>query len=78
MVRCSVDKHSATRVEADLLRNQWVELKIVMNLDINSCDFYYGDVLLGTRECSSSDGVDIWPNDDVDVVYYDDFRFESP
>ena len=76
MVRCSVDKHSATRVEADLLRDQWVELKIVMNLDINSCDFYYGDVLLGTRECFSSQSANMWPNDDVDVVYYDDFRFE--
>ena len=63
-------------VEADLLRDQWVELKIVINLDINTCDFYYGDILLGTRECTNSSGVDIWPDADVDVIYYDDFRFE--
>ena len=24
----------------------------------------------------SSQGVDIWPNDDVAVIYYDDFSFE--
>ena len=66
---------AATRVEADLLRDQWVELKIAINLDVKTCDFYYGDVLLGSRECTSSSGVDIWPNGDVDVIYYDDFSF---
>ena len=70
------DLDAATRVEADLVRDQWVELKIAIYLDIQTCDFYYGDVLLGSRECTSSDGVDIWPTGDVDVIYYDDFRFE--
>jgi hypothetical protein len=68
---------AGTRVEADLLRDQWVKLEIVMYFDLNSCYFYYGDVLLGTRDCPSSQGVDIWPNDDIDAVYYDDFRFEA-
>ncbi len=71
------DLDSATRVEADLLRDQWVELKIAMYLDINTCDFYYGDVLLGTRECTDSSGVDIWPSDEIVAIYYDDFRFEA-
>ena len=66
-----------TRVEADILRDQWVELEAVMDFDNNICSFYYGDVLLGTRECPSSQGVDIWPNDDIDTIYYDDFRFEA-
>ncbi len=49
-----------------------------MNFDGNACDFYYGDTLLGSLECPSAMGFDIWPDDDVDVLYYDDFRFESP
>jgi len=65
------------RTEAPLIRDEWVQLKIVMNFDTNACDFYYGDELLGTLECPSAQGFDIWPDDDVDVIYYDDFRFES-
>jgi len=68
---------SGSRTETPLIRDQWVELRIVMNFDANTCDFYYGDVLLGSRECPSAQGFDIWPDDDVDVIYYDDFRFES-
>jgi len=81
VINCDTEKvyvnnlDAATRVEADLLRDQWVELKIAIDLDINACDFYYGDVLLGTRECTESNGVDIWPDGNVDVVYYDDFSF---
>ena len=48
-----------------------------MNFDANACDFYYGDVLLGSLECPSAMGFDIWSDADVDVLYYDDFRFES-
>ena len=70
------DLDAATRVEADLLRDQWAELKIVMDFYANGCDFYYNDVLLGSRECTSWDGVDIWPTGELDVIYYDDFRFE--
>ena len=69
---------AGTRTEAPLLRDQWVLLRIVMNFDGNACDFYYGDTLLGSLECPSAMGFDIWPDDDVDVLYYDDFRFESP
>ncbi|NQV31293.1 MAG: discoidin domain-containing protein, partial [Phycisphaeraceae bacterium] len=68
---------AGTRTEAPLLRDQWVQLRIVMNFDANACDFYYGDTLLGSLECPSAMGFDIWPNDDVDVLYYDDFSFES-
>ena len=65
-----------TRVEEDLVRDQWVELKTEMDFDNNVCSFYYGDVLLGTRECPSSQGVDMWPGDGIAAVYYDDFRFD--
>jgi hypothetical protein len=68
---------AATRTEAPLVRDDWVELKIVMNFDADTCDFYYGDVLLGTLACPSAMGFDIWPDDNVDVLYYDDFKFES-
>ena len=71
------DLDAATRVETPLLRDQWVQIRIVMNFGGNACDFFYGDVLLGSLECPSAGGYDIWPNDDVDVVYYDDFRFQS-
>jgi len=72
------DLDSGSRTETPLIRDQWVELRIVMNFDNNTCDFYYGNVALGTLPCPSAQGFDIWPDDDVDVLYYDDFRFESP
>jgi hypothetical protein len=81
VVNCDTEKvyvndlDAATRVEADLLRDQWVEMKIAIDLDVGTCDFYYGEVLLGSRECAESNGVDIWPDGNVDVVYYDDFSF---
>ncbi len=68
---------AGTRTETSLPRDQWVQIRIVMNFGGNACDFFYGDVLLGSLECPSAGGFDIWPNDDVDVVYYDDFRFQS-
>jgi hypothetical protein len=80
VVNCGTEKvyvndlDAATRVEADLIRDQWVEMKFAIDLDLNTCDFYYGDVLLGSRECTESSGVDIWPDGNVDVVYYDDFK----
>ncbi|NQV34547.1 MAG: discoidin domain-containing protein [Phycisphaeraceae bacterium] len=73
-----VNELDAGRTEAPLLRDQWVELRIVMNFDADTCEFYYGDTLLGTLECPSAMGFDVWPDDNVDVIYYDDFRFESP
>jgi len=72
-----VDELTAGRTEASLLRDQWVQLRVVMNFDANTCDFYYGDVLLGTLACPRVMGFDIWPDENVDVIYYDDFRFES-
>lgn len=68
---------AGSRTQAPLLRDQWVALKIVMNFDANACDFYYGDTLLGSLECPSAMGFDIWPDDDVDVIYYDDFSFQA-
>ncbi|MCP4454961.1 MAG: hypothetical protein GY809_26170, partial [Planctomycetes bacterium] len=56
----------------------WIQLRLVLNFDADTCDFYYGDVHLGTSECPSIQAFDIYPDGDVDVVYYDDFRFESP
>ena len=71
------DLDPGSRTDATLIRNQWVQLRLVMNFDADTCDFYYGDVHLGTTECPSIQAFDIYPNDDVDVVYFDDFRFES-
>jgi len=68
---------AATRTEATLIRDEWVELKVVMDFDGDACDFYYGDVLLGTLACPSAQGFDIWPDDDVDVIYYDDLLVTS-
>jgi len=68
---------AGSRTETPLIRDQWVELRIVMNFDSDACEFYYGDVLLGTLACPSAQGFDIWPDENVDVIYYDDFRFQS-
>ena len=68
---------AGVRTETPLLRDQWVELRMVLNFDADACDFYYGDVLLGTLACPSAGGFDLWPDDDVDILYIDDFRFES-
>jgi len=72
-----VDDLTGGRTEAPLLRDQWVQLRVVMNFDANACDFYYSDTLLGTLECPSVMGFDIWPDDDVDILYYDDFSFQA-
>ncbi len=48
-----------------------------MDSDGNTCEFYYGNVLLGALACPSAQGFDIWPDDNVDVVYYDDFKVVS-
>ncbi|NQV31229.1 MAG: discoidin domain-containing protein, partial [Phycisphaeraceae bacterium] len=72
LTNCTTDRvyvnelEAGIRTEATLLRDQWVQLRIVMNFDGNACDFYYGDTLLGSLECPSAMGFDIWPDDDVD------------
>ena len=71
------DLPAGDRTEAALIRDQWVQLRLVMNFDADTCDFYYNDVHLGTTECPSIQAFDIYPDANVDVVYYDDFRFES-
>ena len=71
------DLDAGDRTEAPLIRDQWVQLRLVLNFDADTCDFYYGDTHLGTTECPSIQAFDVYPSNEVDVVYFDDFRFES-
>ena len=67
---------AATRPTAELLRDQWTKLTVVLDFDTNTSTYYYNAVYLGARACPSVMAVNIFPNGTVDTVYFDDFRFE--
>ena len=78
ITNCDTSKVSLDDLEpVDLIRNQWKELKTVMDFPNDVCAFYYDGLLLGEKACPSSQAVDIWPGGNAGtIVYYDDFKFE--
>ena len=63
-------------IQVDLVYDDWVELRLWVDLDAQEADFYYNNVFLATRPAPSIAGVDIWPDANIVGVYFDDFRFE--
>ena len=63
-------------IQVDLVYDDWVELRLEVDLDAQEADFYYNNVFLSTQPAPSIAGVDIWPEPDIVGVYFDDFRFE--
>ncbi len=68
---CNQDK----AIQADLVYNAWVELRIEIDLYSQVAHFYYNGVYLATRPAVSVVGVDMWPNENIVGVYFDDFSF---
>jgi len=64
-------------IQVDLVYDTWVELRVEIDLDSQMAHLYYNDVFLATRPASSIAGVDIWPTDEIETVYFDDFSFEQ-
>ena len=55
-----------------LVRDQWAEIRVDVNLDTLTADFYYNGALLtsGTWASSNIAAMDLWP-DTTSPVYYD-------
>ena len=62
-------------VQVDLAYDTWVELRVEIDLDSQMAHFYYNNVYLATRPASSVAGVDVWPTEEIETVYFDDFSF---
>jgi hypothetical protein len=65
---------------ADIVYDQWVEIKFVIHLDINSVDEYYNGALVSTRAWSASaqntlQAIDLY-SAGASSVYYDDIVIE--
>ena len=78
ITNCDTSEVSLDELEpVVLIRDQWTELKIVMDFPNDLCEFYYNGLLLGETACPSSRAVDIWPAGNAGtIVYYDDFKLE--
>jgi len=68
---CNQDK----TIQVDLVYNAWVELRLEVDLDSQVAHLYYNNVYLATRPAPSVAGVDIWPDENIKGVYFDDFSF---
>jgi hypothetical protein len=64
-------------VQVDLVYDAWVELRVEIDLYSQVAHLYYNDVYLATRPATGIAGVDIWPTDEIEAVYFDDFSFEQ-
>jgi len=64
-------------IQVDLVYDTWVELRVEIDLNSQAAHFYYNDVYLATRPATSIAGVDIWPTEEIEAVYFDDFSFEQ-
>ncbi len=67
---------------ANILYDQWVELKFIINLDNNTVDEYYNGTLIVTREWDDNDHgtlqcIDLFGNG-ASSVYYDDITIVAP
>jgi len=70
---CNADQ----AIQVDLLYDDWAELFLEVDLDAQKAHFYYNNVFLSTQPAPSIAGVDIWPDENIVGVYFDDFRFEA-
>jgi hypothetical protein len=80
IINCDTSEVSLDDMEphVDLIRDQWTELKAVMDFPNDVCEYYYNGLLLGETACPSSRAAGFWPNNNADtIVYYDDFKFEA-
>ncbi len=68
---CEEDK----AVQVDLVYDAWVELRVEIDLYSQVAHLYYNGVYLATRPASSVAGVDMWPDENIAGVYFDDFGF---
>ncbi len=64
----------------DIVYDQWVEIKFVIHLDINTVDEYYNGALVSTRAWSASaqntlQAIDLY-SAGASSVYYDDIVIE--
>ncbi len=76
-----------TQESVDLIKDQWVEVSVYIDLDADTQTVFYGGTQVGvTRswtEGSTGGGalnigaVDLWANDTTYAVYYDDFNLET-
>ncbi|HNS21140.1 MAG TPA: PA14 domain-containing protein [Sedimentisphaerales bacterium] len=63
-------------VKADIIYGRWVELKFIIDLDNNTCEWYYGGELITTHPWDDNthgtlQAIDLFGNS-ADSVYYDD------
>jgi len=77
-INCDTSEVSLDELEpVVLIRDQWTEMKIVMDLPNDVCEYYYDGLPLGETACPSSQAINFWPNNNAGtIVYYDDFKFE--
>ena len=65
-------------IQVDLVYDEWVELRLEVDLDAQVADFYYNNVFLATatQAVPSLVGVNIFPEPSIEAVYFDDLRLE--
>jgi hypothetical protein len=66
-------------IQVDLVYDEWVELRLEVDLDAQVADFYYNNVFLATAASPvpSLVGVNIFPEPSIEAVYFDDLRIEA-
>jgi hypothetical protein len=66
-------------IQVDLVYDEWVELRLEVDLDAQVADFYYNNVFLATAASPvpSLVGVNIFPEASIETVYFDDLRIEA-
>jgi hypothetical protein len=66
-------------IQADLVYDDWAELRVEVDLDTQVADFYYNNVPLAaaTSPVPSLVGVNIFPDPRIEAVYFDDLRIEA-
>jgi len=65
--------------ELPLVRDDWAEIRVEVDLDAQVSNFYYNGELLGTHGADNTtglEGIDLWAESD-DVIYFDDFLLVS-
>jgi hypothetical protein len=67
---------------ANILYDQWVELKFIIDLDNDTVDEYYNGTLICTHEWDDNDhgtlaAIDLWASN-ASSIYYDDITLVAP
>lgn len=68
-------------VTAQIVLNRWVELKFIIDLDGNTCAYYYGGALVASHRWDNDahrtlQAIDLYGHD-ASPVYYDDIRIDK-